>query len=49
MVLHYASELGIDAGILVGRLQKEEIIGYTDLNDRRRQIAGTFSKPPYVR
>lgn len=35
MVLHYAAELGIDAGILVGRLQKEEIIGYTDLNDLR--------------
>ena len=35
MVLHYASKLGIDAGILVGHLQKEEIIGYTDLNDLR--------------
>ena len=37
-LLHYAAELGIDAGILVGRLQKEEIIGYTDLNDLRLSI-----------
>ena len=34
-LLQYAAELGIDVGILVGRLQKEELIGYTDLNDLR--------------
>lgn len=28
-------EHGIDNGILVGRLQKEEMIEYTDLNDQR--------------
>lgn len=32
-LLQYAMEFGIDVGILVGRLQKEELIGYTDLND----------------
>ena len=31
-LLQYTTELGIDAGILVGRLQKEELIEYTDLN-----------------
>lgn len=34
-LLQYAVELEIDVGILVGRLQKEELIGYTDLNDLR--------------
>lgn len=34
-LLQYAVEFGIDVGILVGRLQKEELIGYTDLNDLR--------------
>ena len=34
-LLPYAAELGIDVGILIGRLQKEELIGYTDLNDLR--------------
>ena len=34
-LLQYAAELGIDVGILIGRLQKEELIGYTDLNDLR--------------
>lgn len=34
-LLQYATELGIDVGILVGQLQKEALIGYTDLNDLR--------------
>lgn len=34
-LLQYATELEIDVGILVSRLQKEELIGYTDLNDLR--------------
>lgn len=41
-LLQYTTELEIDVGILVGRLQKEELIGYTDLNDRKRKIASTL-------
>jgi HTH-type transcriptional regulator/antitoxin HigA len=38
-VLHFARQVGIDPGIVVGRLQHDEAIGFNRLTDFRRKVA----------
>ena len=38
-IIHFAKEIGVDPGIVVGRLQKENYIKYSYFNDLKTHYA----------